>query len=98
MKRRAILIIILAITILSGMSFVSLLRYFDPYAYKTLAITLLGISFIWCVGWVITFILYFIKKIYFRWDIGIFHVLSSMRQAFLSCVMILGIVYILWLW
>lgn len=98
MKRRVILLIILAITILSGMSLVSLLWYFDPYIYKLLAVVLLCFSFIGCLGWIVTLVLYFIKKIYFRWDVGIYHILSSMRQALLFCIMIWGIVYIISLW
>ncbi len=98
MKRRVILLMILAIAVLSGMSLVSLLWYFDPYIYKVLAVVLLVISFIWCFGWVATLVLYFIKKIYFRWDVGMYHVLSSMRQAFLLCIMIWWIVYVIWLW
>ena len=98
MKRRVILLMILAISILSGMSFVSLLWYFDPYAYKILALFLLGLSFTWFFWWIMTLLLYFIKKIYFRGDIGIYHVLSSMRQSLLVCVMIMGSVYIYGLW
>jgi hypothetical protein len=98
MKRRVILLIILAITILSGMSFVSLLWYFDPYAYKILAVMLLSFCFTWFFWGIITLTLYFIKKIYFRGDVGMFHVLSSMRQWLLVCAMILGTIYVLWLW
>lgn len=98
MKRRVILLIILIITLLSGMSLMSLLWYFDPYVYRVAAVLLWTFCFIWFIwGWV-TLILYFVKKIYYRWDIGIYHVLSSMRQAFLFSLMILWIVYVIWLW
>lgn len=98
MKRRVVLLIILFIAIICAMSLFSLLLYFDPYDYKILAIILLLLSFFGSAWWILTLILYFIKKIYFRWDIWMFHILSSLRQAVLTCVMIWGIVYIISLW
>lgn len=93
MKRRFILLIILVIAFLSMMSFVSLLLYFDPYISIRLSLTLLAISFIGSLWWIMTLLLYFIKKIYYRWEVWMYHIISSMRQSFFLCIWILWIVW-----
>lgn len=80
-QRRFLLLMLLLIAGISAMSFVSLFLYLDPYTNTTLAIILVSVSFFLLVSSLLGVILYFFKKIYFRGDVGVYNVITSVRQA-----------------
>ncbi len=92
LKRRIILLILCTIGILSITSCISLLRYFDPYAHVWLAIGLLVVCFLLAVTSVLGVMIYFFKKIYYRGEVGIYHILTSLRQSFFVALFSAGIV------
>lgn len=90
--KRFLLFILLLISIFSCCSFFSLLFFYDPYINTYFALWLLTVSFVFFMIWFWSIIWYFIKKIYLRGDVGVYNIISSMRQSFflsiVICVMI----------
>ena len=84
-KRRIILFIILLIALISGLSFFLLLHYYDPYENKVLALTFFIGSIVLSFTSMVTLFLYMVKKIYYRGEVGIYHIRSSIRQSFFVC-------------
>lgn len=105
MKKRLLLLIILFILIISSISFYFILNYLDPYEYKIISIIFIIFSFILMVSSFFTLILFFLKKVYYRWNIYIHNVINSFRQwFFISLYMIWLIIFnniwawIIWTW
>lgn len=87
MKRRLFLLILLISGCMSLASFFSILYFFDPYQYGFIAPLFLAVSFIGVLVWIGSLGFYFCKKIYYRGDVNISNILTSMRQTFfLSCI------------
>ena len=78
MKKRFLLFIIFIIFIVSLTTLVLVLNYVDPYEYKVLAISSLLFSYTLTISCFFTILFYFIKKIYYRGNVYIYHVLSSL--------------------
>ncbi len=90
MKKRILLLIILFTFFVSIGTLMLTYNYVDPYEYTILALFLALFSFILGVSSFIAFVLYFIKKIYFRWKVYVQNVLTSFRQwFFISLFMVL---------
>ncbi|NDK09480.1 hypothetical protein GW846_01740 [Candidatus Gracilibacteria bacterium] len=94
LRKRIILLILLAISIVSGASFTLLLVYFDPYTYPTLAIAFLVLSFGFSLTSFLSLVIYFFKKIYFRGEVRMMHVITSLRQSFFFTIFLLSLVLI----
>ncbi len=92
-KKRFILFLIFIIFCLSLTTFILILNYLDPYDYTYMAITFIITSFIFSLTSFFTIFLYFIKKIYFRGNVYIFHVLSSFRQSFFISLFFLSLIF-----
>ena len=86
MKRRFILLLLLLIGSISLLSFFSVLHFIDPYENQFFSLFLLISSYLWMVLWIGTIFLYFFKKIYYRGDVEVIHVLTSMRQSLLMWI------------
>lgn len=82
MKKRFLLFIIFIIFVFSLITFVLILNYLDPYQYKVTAIVSITFAFVLWVSTFLTIIFYFFKKIYYRWRVYVYHVLTSFRQGF----------------
>ena len=93
MKKRFLLLIIFITFVLSLITFILILNYLDPYQYKVIAITSIIFTFSLWLATFFTIILYFFKKIYFRWRVYLYHVLSSFRQWFFLTLFILGLIF-----
>lgn len=90
-QKRFLLVMLLLIACVSSISSISILLYFDPYINTVLGISLLLMSLFLSITSFVAIVLYFCKKIYFRWAVYVYNVVSSIRQAsFLAA-------YILWL-
>jgi hypothetical protein len=94
-KRRFILLILLTIWILCSMSLVSLLLYFDPYLHKNLALSLMTVCFLGAVSSIVSLWIYFVKKIYYRGEVGMYHIMTSLRQSFFFAFFCLGSIVVL---
>ncbi len=91
LKRRVILIIIFCIFIITSVSFGSMLFYFDPYQHKVLSLLLIGVCFTSMISTFIALIFYFFKKVYYRWDVWVYHIVTSLRQSFFLALLLMGI-------
>lgn len=93
MKKRFVLFIIFIMMIINIITFFLIINYVDPYLNKNIGILFLVTTFILSVSTFFTFFLYILKKIYYRWDVFIIHVLSSFRQSFLFSVFIVWLIF-----
>jgi len=94
-KIRFILCMILLTGCIGGVSLFSVLKYVDPYFHVPLSVGVLVFSYVVCFCSFVSVFLFFIKKIYFRWEVGIFHLYSSIRQSFLFSL--LGIFWVIFM-
>lgn len=93
MKKRFVLFIIFIMLIINIITLFLILKYVDPYFNKTIWVSSLIVTFILSVSTFFTFILYIFKKIYYRWEVFIYHVLTSFRQSFLFSVFIVWLMF-----
>jgi len=90
MKNLLILILLLVLIISSIIIFL-ILNYIDPFNSNNIILFWFLISFYLFISTFFTLILYFIKKIHYRWQVLIHHISSSFRQwTFIS-------LYFIWL-
>lgn len=92
MRKRLLLLVIFILGICTTTIFFLTLFYVDPLADTFLALGLIIFSFYFSIASFTTLILYFIKKVYFRGDVYIFHVLTSFRQWTILALFLIGIV------
>lgn len=93
MKKRFLLFLIFLIFVICSATFVVVLNYLDPFEYTKIALWSLVFSYLFWLSSLLCLVLYIIKKIYFRWNITIYHVLVSFRQAFFISVFFLILVF-----
>jgi hypothetical protein len=93
MKKRLLLLILLFTFVISITTFYLTWNYIDPYEFPILGICLLGFTFILGISSLFAFILYFLKKIYFRGKVYVQNVLTSFRQGFLMSLLIVLLIY-----
>ncbi len=84
----------------SLITFILIFNYLDPYQYKVFAITSIVFTFILGLSSILSIIFYFIKKIYYRWRVYLYHVLSSFRQWFFVSLLIALTIFFhgIWAW
>lgn len=97
-KKRLFLLIIFSIFVVSSITLFMILNYLDPYAYGLMAIVFLLITFLLSVSCFVTILLYIIKKIHYRWDVFIYHILTSFRQWFFTALFIMWLIILNKLW
>jgi len=93
MKKRFLLFLIFIMCIISITTFILILNYLDPYEYKMLGIISITITFILWISTLLTILLYFFKKIYYRWRVYVYHVLTSFRQWFFTSLLLFNILW-----
>ena len=98
MKKRFLLLIISFIFLISVLTFFLILNYLDPYQYRLISIISIVTTFIFWVSTFCSLFLYFIKKIYFRWKVYLFHVLSSFRQGIFISFFIVSLFFFNIIW
>lgn len=98
MKKRFLLFLIFLIFVICSATFVVILNYLDPFEYTKIALWSLVFSYLFWLSSLLCLILYIIKKIYFRWNITIYHVLVSFRQAFFISVFFLILLFFNYYW
>lgn len=98
MKKRFLLFIIFIIFLVSLTTLILVLNYVDPYDFRNLALFSGLFSYCLTISCFFTMIFYFIKKIYYRWNVFIYHVLSSFRQGFLVAIFTSSLIYFYNIW
>lgn len=93
MKKRFLLFLLFIIFLISLTTLVLILKYLDPYDYKILALGSIIFSYFLAFSSIVAIFLYFIKKVYFRWNVYVFHVLTSFRQWFFISLFFLSLLY-----
>ncbi len=81
--KNILLIILILLFIVSSLILILTLKYINPFTANMGIIISMIISFILSISSVLSLIFYFIKKIHYRWEVLINHIISSFRQAFL---------------
>ena len=90
MKKSFLLFVIFLIFVFSSITFYMILNYLDPYSNKILSIIFILFTFVLSVSTLSALVLFFIKKIHYRWRVEIFHVKTSFRQGLLISLFIVG--------
>lgn len=98
MTKKILLLVILVIFLLSLLTLFFIFNYLDPYRDELISIVSLTISFILCVTSFSSMILYIFKKVYYRWEVFLDHIFSSLRQWFLLSIFIVWIVLFKIIW
>lgn len=98
MKKKAFLLIIVATCIITAITFFLTLYYVDPYFHIYLAFPVFLFSFIATITTFFTLVIYFFKKIYYRWEVYIYHIMTSFRQWFIIALYFLGIGFFISKW
>ena len=93
MKKRFLLFIIFIIFLVSLTTLILILNYVDPYEYKLIGLSSLIFSYILTISCFFTIFFYFLKKIYYRGNVYIYHALSSFRQWFLVAIFTSSLIY-----
>lgn len=82
----------------SGLTFFLVLHYLDPYEYTLLAVSIITICFILCISTWLSLFIYFFKKIYYRGEVYLFHVINSFRQGFFISLFLLWVITFIIIW
>ncbi len=98
MKKHILLLILFVLFLVSSVTVYLILHYVDILENTYLALSAIIFSYILCVSSFFTFILYFFKKIYYRGNVYIYHILSSFRQGFLISIFGASMIYLNKLW
>ncbi len=98
LKKRLLLMIIFFTFVITSITTVLILNYLDPYINTILSVLFLLFSFILSISCFFTILLYIIKKIHYRWDVYIYHVLTSFRQGIFIALFFIGLVIFNKLW
>jgi len=88
MKKKILLLTILIIFILNLATFLLILNFLDPLwsteKSQIISLILFTITLFLTITPLLTLIIYFFKRIYYRWEVFISHIFSSSRQASLT--------------
>ena len=93
MQKRLFLTIIFVIFLFSLITFILILNYLDPYNHMKIWFFSIVTTFILWLTMFLTLIIYFFKKIYYRWRVYILNIIHSIRQSFFISLFIAIIIY-----
>ncbi len=92
------LITLLLIFLTSWISMILLLHYMDPESNLKVALATMWVAAFLTFSALLTLIIYFFKKIYFRWEIFMTHLNASLRQGIFITWYALWIIVFIWMW
>jgi hypothetical protein len=94
MKKKLLLFIIIIVFLISILSLILIINFVDPYSSWIIGIFSVIVSFVLGLTTFLTLFFYLFKKVYYRWDVFLYHVYTSFRQWFLiSLFTILNIIF-----
>lgn len=91
MKKKILLLTLLFIFFVSLITGLLILFFLDPYRDVVVSLITIGITFVLFGTSFFSLVLYFFKKVYYRGEIFMDHIFSSMRQAFLITSFFIGL-------
>lgn len=91
MTRKLLLFIIFIIFLISSLTLGLIFNYLDPYRNELLSLITLFLTFLLFSTSFFSMLIYFIKKIYYRWEIFISHIFSTVRQSTLISIFFIGL-------
>jgi len=98
MTKKILLLIILFIFLLSTITLYLILNYLDPYRNELVSLITITTSFVLVVTSFSTLFLYLFKKVYYRWEVFLSHIFSSLRQWFLFSIFLVWIIIFKIIW
>lgn len=98
MWKKFLLLIVFMIFASSLATFILMLNYTDPYKNIFFSLFAISFSFILLVSSFLTFPIYFIKKIHYRWETLFSHIIYSFRQAFFFSVFLVSLALFNYIW
>lgn len=93
MTKKLLLLLLYLVFFLSTITVGLILLYIDPYMSNDFVIVSLLVSLILSISSILTAVLYFIKKVHYRWQVLSSHLNASMRQAFFVVAFLFGIAF-----
>lgn len=90
MTKKLLLLTVLAIFFVSALTLGLILNYLDPFRNEWLSYFLMGSTFFLSVTSLGTIVLYFFKKVYYRGEVFISHIFSTLRQSALIATFFIG--------
>lgn len=98
MTKKFFLLIILSMFFISSLTLFLILNYLDPYRDEVVSIFTLAFSFTIFITSFFSIIFYILKKVYYRGEVFLSHIFSSLRQAFFLAIFILWIILFKIIW
>ncbi len=98
MTKKFFLLIILSVFFISSLTLFLILNYLDPYRDEVVSIFTLTFTIILFITSLFSIIFYIFKKVYYRWEVFLSHIFSSLRQAFFLAIFILWLVLFKIIW
>lgn len=92
MKKKFLLLLILIIFIISWITLFLIFNYLDPFRNILVSVITLTLTFCITLTTFLTIIMYFFKKIYYRWEIFVMHIFTSLRQSLLISIFLVLII------
>lgn len=86
MKKKLILLIVLIIFLTTSLTTYLTYIYLDPFRNTLITAVLFVLEFILVLVSFQTLVLYVLKKVFYRWEVFLEHVFSSLRQSFIITV------------
>jgi len=93
-----LILILLLVFIISTIIIFLILNYIDPFNSNNIILFSFIFSFFLFVSTFFTLILYFIKKIHYRWQVLLHHISSSFRQGALISLFFIWLAYFENIW
>lgn len=96
--KKFLLLILFLVFVISWLILFLELKYIDPTNSNNLIIISFLLSFFLSISTFFTLVLYFIKKIHYRWQVLINHISSSFRQWSFISLFIMWLLYFEKIW
>lgn len=98
MTKKFFLLIILSVFFISSLTLFFILNYLDPYRNELISIFTLTFSVVLSITSFLSILLYIFKKAYYRGEVFLAHIFSSLRQSFLFSLFLIWIVLFKIIW
>ena len=93
-----LIILILLVFIISWLMIFLILNYIDPFISNKIILFSFFVSVYFFISTFFTLILYFIKRIHYRWQVLLNHISSSFRQSSFIAIFIIGLWFFINMW
>lgn len=98
MTKKFFLLIILIILLISTLTLFFIFNYLDPYRNELLSIIILTTTITLFITSLSSLALYIFKKVYYRGEVFLSHIFSSLRQWFLISFFVIWVVLFKIVW